>query len=75
MRVDRQAEAERRLSEAGLAAWAEHGARGQLMAGATVPAIARWLVQQGFNIEEITPEHMTLEDFYLEAIRPPLSGP
>ena len=68
VRVDRQAEAESALQAAGL--MAEFGAdgRGRLADGRELPAVAEWLVRQGYRIEAILPIERTLEDFYLETI-------
>ncbi|HEV7869403.1 MAG TPA: ABC transporter ATP-binding protein [Chthoniobacteraceae bacterium] len=70
IRVDRQAEAERGLSGAGLVTWADGTAGARLCPGVTMPAVTRWLVQAGYEVEEVAAKPMTLEDFYLETIRP-----
>ena len=69
IKVDRQAEAERGLSEAGLLTWVDGATGARLQPGITIPAVTHWLVQQGFNVERIAAEKMALEDFYLETIR------
>jgi ABC-2 type transport system ATP-binding protein len=66
LKVDRQKEAERGLRNAGLTA-----ASGslQLAAHADIPAVAAWLVGNGFKIDFLGCEEKSLEDFYLETTR------
>lgn len=68
VRVDRQAEAEKALREAGLIAAFEHDGHGQIANGTSVAGITEWLVQRGYRIEAIHPVERTLEDFYLATI-------
>ncbi|MBM3859683.1 MAG: ABC transporter ATP-binding protein [Verrucomicrobia bacterium] len=76
VRVDRQAEAERALLEAGLVDEVQYDGRARLATGADVPWVAEWLVAQGFRVEAIRPIERTLEDFYLETVhgRDPVSA-
>ena len=73
--VDRQAEAQRGLQEAGLVTeWDESGAR--LADGVDLAAIAEWLVQRGFRVACVAPAGHALEDFYLDLTRrAPPGGP
>lgn len=68
VRVDRQAEAEKELREAGLIAAFEHDGHGQLANGTSVAGITEWLVRRGYRVEAIHPVERTLEDFYLATI-------
>jgi hypothetical protein len=66
MRVGRQAEAEDGLRGAGLLV---AGAIPHLAEGTGIPAVAAWLVANGFEIESLGCEEKSLEDFYLETTR------
>jgi len=68
VRVDRQSAAETGLVAAGLVDQFEYDGRGRLRAGVAVPAVAEWLVKQGFAVEAVHSLERTLEDFYLETI-------
>jgi ABC-2 type transport system ATP-binding protein len=68
IRVDRQAEAETRLCQAGFIAEFEQDGRGALADGIKLPEVAQWLIAQGFSIEAIHPIERTLEDFYLTTV-------
>lgn len=68
VRVDRQADAEKALTQAGLISAFEHDGRGRLANGTTVGSAAEWLVSRGFRIDAIHPIERTLEDFYLATI-------
>ena len=68
VQVDRQAEAEAGLLQAGLMDEFEFDGRGRLLAPATVAAVAQWLVEHRFAVQAIQPVAKTLEDFYLETI-------
>lgn len=68
LRVDRQEEAERGLRTAGLLTEGRYGSL-QLSEGADVPAIAAWLVENGFQIDFLGGDERSLEDFYLETTR------
>ncbi|MCG3150635.1 MAG: Vitamin B12 import ATP-binding protein BtuD [Verrucomicrobiae bacterium] len=68
VQVDRQADAERGLTGAGLVDLFEYDGRGRLAPTATVPQVASWLVAQGFAVQALHPVERTLEDFYLETI-------
>ena len=65
IKVDRQAEAERGLAAAGLATASDSGGGICLQPGVSLAAVTTWLVQQGFQVEQITPVALSLEDFYL----------
>ena len=66
--VDRQTEAETALQQAGLIDLFEQDGRGRLAGTASVPAVAQWLVNHGFEVRAVHPLERTLEDFYLETI-------
>ncbi len=68
LKVDRQEEAESGLRMAGLLAANPAGSL-QLSEGSDIPAIAAWLVGQGFRIDSLGCEERSLEDFYLETTR------
>ena len=67
LRVDRQDAAESGLREAGLLAVDTSGL--QLAEGSGIPAVAAWLVGNGFDIDFLGCEEKSLEDFYLETTR------
>lgn len=67
--TDRQAEAETGLREAGLMDVFEFDGRGRLREGASVPQVAQWLVNRGFQVQALHPVERTLEDFYLETVQ------
>lgn len=66
--ADRQPEAEAALLAVGLMAEFTADGHGRLADGKDVPAVASWLVGQGYRVEAIAPVERTLEDFYLETI-------
>jgi ABC-2 type transport system ATP-binding protein len=68
VQVDRQAEAEAGLQQAKLMDVFEFDGRGRLIAGATVPQVAQWLVSHSFQVQAIHPIERTLEDFYLQTV-------
>ena len=70
VKVDRQADAETGLREAGLVDQFEVDGRGRLAQTATVPAVAQWLVAHGFEVQAVHAIERTLEDFYLDTIHP-----
>ena len=63
-----QAQAETGLREAGLVAEFTTDGHGRLAEGGEVPAVADWLVRNGYRIETLAPIERALEDFYLEMI-------
>lgn len=69
IRADRQSEAEAALRQSGLVADFRSGGRAVLAPGATVAAIARWLLDRGYQLQAIAPAEHTLEEFYLETVR------
>ena len=68
LRVDRQEEAEQGLRTAGLLAAGQPGSL-VLSEGADIPAVAAWLVANGFQIHSLGCAERSLEDFYLETTR------
>lgn len=67
-KVDRQAEAEAGLRQAGLLV-PDVSAGFQLAAHADISSVARWLIENDFRIETLGHEGRSLEDFYLETTR------
>ena len=65
---DEDACLERGLRAAGLVDLVEFDGRARLAAGGNLPAVARWLVQNGYAVQAVHPIERTLEDFYLETI-------
>ena len=68
IQVDRQADAEAGLVQAGLMDAFEFDGRGRLAPPATVAAVTQWLVEHRFAVQAVHPVAKTLEDFYLETI-------
>lgn len=68
---ERSAEALAGLRAAGLVTALAAPTVAQLAPGADVPAVAAWLVQHGYRVERLGPVEDTLEDFYLQLLRPP----
>lgn len=69
LRVDRQAEAQTALMNAGWMSFADSEGNGQLLNGKSVADVAEWLVHKGYRIHAIAPVEQTLEDIYLEITR------
>lgn len=68
LKVDRQAEAEAGLCQAGLLV-PDVSAGFQLAANSDISSVARWLIEHNFRIDALGHEGRSLEDFYLETTR------